>query len=494
MSFLLKPRSDYAVAIFVVLGICLAVIFFDAYIYDVLAYHGPFSAITAGISRLNSYRMSQFMHSRFVGFPPLWRWALAPGFALGMPRFLLLPNLFALLVLVWCARRSLSLPWSWTAAATLIFPISLFGFRSAYQDFFVAALISSGVLCLISSLQLRSTRISVQAVLLLLLPALTKYQGLFQAALALILAIAACLLLDWRRRNPLGPWWKGQIPVYLAGLLLLALHPIHNLITLHNPFFPIATSLFAGPEPSYAAAPTYTKALVPFHALLNHFFSATELDWIARGVVPSYTIDQARAQTQYGGVLDPKAYAGLVRTGGAFGPTYLLVIGANIISIAQAWKKDRLSCHSDPIAFAVLLGFPYIFLAAFLPQSHELRYYLALLILPGLFALGWGRKHWPHQLVVAVVLSMLAISFTLNFTQPIYSTLSTLSKGHGLDYAIHYPSRDLPTPRECLAKANKSHHTLDGRIRTNLSFTTAEAFACRLMLSNAYEIVEGDSH
>lgn len=494
MSLLFKSSADRAIALFMALGICLAFIFFDAYIYDVLAYHGPFSAIAAGIRRLDSYRMSEFMHSRFVGFPLLWRWALAPGLALGMPRLLILPNLLALLALVWSARRTLSLPWPLAAATAFIFPISLFGFRSAYQDFFVAALLCAGVLSLISALQLRSVRIAIQAVLLLWLPALTKYQGLFQAVVALILGIAACLLLELNSRKPWSLWWKGPLPVFLAGLLLFALQPLHNLIALHNPFFPIATAFFTGPEPSYAEAPTYTSALAPFHALLNHLLSASELDWIARGVVPSYTLDQARAQTQYGGSLDPRAFIGLVRTGGAFGPTYLMVIGAYIVSVAQAWKNHRSGCEAGAEAFAVLLGLPYLVLAAFLPQTHELRYYLALLILPALLALGWGWQHWSHRGIVVVLLGMLTISFALNFIQPVHSTLRGLLQGHGLGYAIRYPSRDLPTPQQCLAKAQPSHHTLDGDGRLTLYFPTAEAFACRLVLPDSYFVVEGGAH
>jgi hypothetical protein len=112
------------------LSLLLAAVFFDAYPYDILAYHGPFAAVATGLPRLSHYGMSRFMEHRYQGFPPLWRWLLAPGLGLGLPRLLLLPNLLALLVLIGTCRRCLRLPWPPSLATALLFPIALFGFRT----------------------------------------------------------------------------------------------------------------------------------------------------------------------------------------------------------------------------------------------------------------------------------------------------------------------------------------------------------------------------
>ena len=135
------------------LSLLLAAVFFDAYPYDILAYHGPFAAVATGLPRLSRYGMSTFMEHRYQGFPPLWRWLLAPGLGLGLPRLLLLPNLVALLVLIGTCRRCLRLPWPPSLAAALLFPIALFGFRTPYQDFFVGALGTAAVLLLIEALR-----------------------------------------------------------------------------------------------------------------------------------------------------------------------------------------------------------------------------------------------------------------------------------------------------------------------------------------------------
>lgn len=60
--------SLLAWAVLLVLG--LSAVFFDAFPYDILAYHGPFSALATGIPRLRNYGMSVFMEHRFHGFPP----------------------------------------------------------------------------------------------------------------------------------------------------------------------------------------------------------------------------------------------------------------------------------------------------------------------------------------------------------------------------------------------------------------------------------------
>ncbi len=479
-----------ALALLVALVIGLSTLFYDAFAYDILAYHGPFAAVAAAIPRLSSYSMSESIINRFQGFPPLWRWAMAPGLALGAPRLLILPNVLALIAFVFSARRTLSLPWPLASATALIFPISLFGFRSAYQDFFVAALICAGALSLVAALQRRSIAIACQSVLLLWLPALTKYQGLFQAAVALILALIACIALEKRQFASWAHIWRGPLPFLVFGLLLCALQPLHNLIAHHNPFFPIGTSFFSGPEASYSAAPAYTAPLAPFHSILNHFLSASELDWVARGVVPSYTLDQARAQTQYGGILDPRALTGLVRTGGSFGPIYFVVIGAYAVAVAQAWKAWKAGHAIAAPGCAVLAGMPYLVLVAFLPQTHELRYYLALLILPAILALGWGWQHWAPRGIVLVVSAMLSISFAMNFVQPLHSTLRGLLVGQGPAYAIHYPSRDLPTAAQCLARAQPDQGSVNSR-RTILRLSMPDAFACRLVLPDSYYIVEG---
>jgi len=475
-----------------VLTLLMAVVYFDAFPYDALAYHGPFAAVATGLPRLSRYTMTTFMEHRYQGFPPLWRWLMAPGLGLGLPRLLLLPNLLALLALIASCRRCLGLPWAASLATALLFPIALFGFRSSYQDFFVGALASAAVLLLIESLRQWATAGGGASMAWLALPlltagALTKFQGLFLAVLLLGLALPAALLIGWRA-SPQARWRQGPLPVLLLAVALCSLHPLHNLLSHHNPFFPMQVGPFAGPELKSAdEVPAYSAGLGPFRAFLNHWLSASELDWIARGVVPSYNLDQARAQTQYGGLLDPHPLTADIRTGGSFGPAWLAAMAAYLLSLGQAFRQWRRARSLSPPGWAVLAVAPVLLLGAALPHSHQLRYYLPLLTLPALTALGWSWPHGPRRSITALLLALLMVSLVLNFTQPLHSTLKGWRQGQGAGYAISYPSRDLPS----LATCTRLARPLAGQANT-VVLPTGQAFACRLLLPETLRVQEGE--
>ncbi|MFN9624231.1 MAG: hypothetical protein ACK587_15580 [Cyanobacteriota bacterium] len=476
----------------VLLALALSALFFDAFPYDILAYHGPFSAVATGLPGLSNYGMASFMEHRFQGFPPLWRWLMAPGLGLGLPRLMGVANLLALLVLAWTARAVLRIPWFVTLAATLLFPIALFGFRTPYQDFFVGALTTAGALLLVQALERwgvagQGARAAGPALPLLLAISLTKYQGLFQAVLILVLVGVAILVVAWRRGLAFRDLWTSPLPVVLLTLLLCALHPLHNLLSHQNPFFPIAVGPFPGPEMKGSnEVPAYTMALGPLRTFANFWLSASELDWIARGVVPSYNLDQARAQTQYGGLLDPRALTGLVRSGGSFGPAYLAAMAAYGVAFGQAlggWRREG-SVSSQ--GWSVLVVAPFLLLAPGFPQSHELRYYLALLFLPALTALGWWWEHGSKRWIQAGLLGFLTLALLLVFTQPLHSTAKGLLGGEGLRYALVYPVRDLPSADTCRRLAKPV-----GGAGDTLALPLGQAFACRLHLPANVRIVEG---
>ncbi|MFM7269780.1 MAG: hypothetical protein ACKOZT_14560 [Cyanobium sp.] len=477
-----------------VLSLLLAVVYFDAFPYDALAYHGPFAAVATGLPRLSRYTMTAFMEHRYQGFPPLWRWLMAPGLGLGLPRLLLLPNLLALLVLIASCRRCLGLPWAVSLATALLFPIALFGFRSSYQDFFVGALASAAVLLLIESLRQWATAGGGAAMAWLALPlltagALTKFQGLFLAVLLLGLALPTAVLIGWRA-SPQARWRQGPLPVLLLAVALCSLHPLHNLLSHHNPFFPIAVGPFAGPElKSGDEAPAYTAGLAPLRGFVNHWLSATELDWIARGVAPSYNIDQAGARIQHGGLIDPRELHAEIRSGGSSGLAYLAAMAGYLLAFGQALQRWCAGRSIGPQGWAVLGIAPVLLMGAGLPQSHELRYYLPLLLLPALTALSWGWPSGPRTWFSAMVLGLLMISLALNFSQPLHSTVKVWRRGQGAAYALHYPGRDLPDAATC----RRLGHPWGGQPQT-LQLPTGLAFACRLQLPPSVRVMAAEDN
>ena len=452
-----KPTIFVSVAILI-----LSFVFFDAFIYDVLAYHGPFSVIAAQVQGLSDFQLDRGLLHRYQGFAPLWRFALYPSFFLGWPRLMLLPNFLALTLLCYAMQNLKLLPWHMTICAMFIFPVCLFSYRSGYQDFFVGAIVSASLILLLHSIYHRKLPITVVALVLSLCSSYTKYQGFMQSFLVVLVGYLALIFSHYTSKKD-QLFNRNCLAILGLGFLLISSHSIWNFFVYSNPFYPISVGPFEGPETNYTASSTYTSFLYPLHGSLNHFLSASELDWIFRGVVPNYNIDMARAQTQYGGLLDPRIEIGLIRTGGAYGPAYLATFLVFVYGIIQKLKTFFSAKSLNSADFLFLMTGIYLLTASFLPQSHELRYYLSILILVSLFSISYLYQAGHSCVLYLVLIFFASISFALNFTQPLYSTTK-----NGFGYAVNYPSRDLPNIQDCLNKPDPED--------------SARRFACKLML------------
>jgi len=453
-----KPLLLLAVA-----SLILSLIFFDAYIYDVLAYHGPFSIVATGIERFNHFKLDNFFLQRYNGFAPLWRFTLYPSFSLDLPRLMFIPNALAIIFICWTIHKSTILPWYLTICAIFVFPVSLFSFRSGYQDFFVGATISSAIILLLHSIYERRIILTWISLIAALLASFTKYQGFLQSILFIIIAFLALLASNQFMKND-AKFTKNFLIAFVLGFLFISSHSIYNLHVYSNPFYPIEVGPFHGPEGNYTSAPTYVALVYPFHSLFNHFFSASELDWLFRGVVPNYGIDMARSQTQYGGLLDPVPEVGLIRTGGTYGPAYLFIFIVFISGLYQKLNLFRVSKSLDKNNFVFLMLSLYIMFASFLPQSHELRYYLAPLMLMSISSISYMYGADYKQIAIVAVIFFMSISLAINFVQPLHSTFK-----HGLGYAVNYPSRDLPRVQDCVGASEFNDQ--------------ARRFACLLILN-----------
>ena len=438
----------------------LSLLFFDAYIYDVLAYHGPFSVKATHLKAFLDFQFDQALLGRYQGFAPLWRFALYPSFALGLPRLLLLPNLLILALLCLVCQKLRVLPWHLTTCAIFVFPISLFSFRSGYQDFFVGASVSAALILLLYSIYQNQISTVILSLILAALASYTKYQGLIQAVPIVLLGYIALLLSKYVAKSE-SKFPNQCFAALTIGLLVIGSHSIFNLLVYSNPFHPISVGPFEGSEANYTASSSYTSFIYPLHGFVNHFLSASELDWIFRGVVPYYNIDMARSQTQYGGLLDPSTTTGLVRTGGTYAPAYLAVFLIFVVSLYQKIQSFISSKALNNYDFAFILSALYVLVVALMPQSHELRYYLSIPMVISIFALSTLYQVDQSQLARSAVLALMTLSLVLNFTQPVYSTFKT-----GWQYAINYPSRDLPDVEDC-----------NGEYLTN----SVNRFACKLV-------------
>ena len=459
----------------------LSIIYFDAYRYDVLAYHAPFTALATKISSLRDFELEEFLYNRFLGFPPTWRYALYPGLILNSPRLLILPNLVALMILVYACKSIIKLSVPLSIASVISYPIILYAFRSAYQDFFVGALVTASLFFTLSLVVNFRRSCWFWTTATLILASTTKYQGLIQA-LAVIgigyLFLLTRFLSAVFRYQPKHHSLKGML-FLTVSLLLVLIHPTLNWLIHSNPFFPVEVAGFDGPEFNYTEAQTYTQLFWPLHSFFNHISSATELDWLFRGVVPNYSIDQHASQAQYGGILDPISIKSLIRSGGTFSPFYFSIALPYVFIVFGEWRK-LFTLRSMP-AFRQLVCGASIFsiLVAFMPQSHELRYYLSSLMVPSIittraiFLIPVIRSYLAFMLSIFFVFAM-----TVNFIQPIKTTLEGYLSTGRLGYLYQYPSRDLPTRDYCLSHGSVSADQKTGFLKLN----TGTAFACRIVL------------
>ena len=447
--------------------IVLSIVFYDAFVYDVLAYHLPFSFLRIDFSNQSLLNLDSDLINRFKGFPPLWQFLIAPGILFNMPRLMLIPNLVALILLCATNKKAFKIPWHITIMIIFVFPISLFGFRSAYQDFFAGTTLLNGILIMLAC---RNKILSQQHVylggLLLFTSSLVKYQSLIGALLTLFaLSFISAFNIIRKNESPRD----FVIPLVLT-LCIISIHPTVNYIKYSNPVYPINTPLFKGPEPNYTSTPSYTKRLGILKGPFNHILSATELDWLFRGVIPKYSIDSGHSQTQYGGLLDKRSFngsgvntdTGIVRTGGAFGLSYIFFLA---LSIYICWNS--ISCYNKYMArtsetiyplniqsFNVQIFFIYC-ICLFAPQAHELRYYMILLYIPVVITALYFWNSGKKNLITIVLLYSMTISFALNFSQPLKTTIEHIYLRNSLEYARNYPSRDFPSISKCLEELER---------------------------------------
>jgi hypothetical protein len=136
-----------------------------------------------------------------------------------------------------------------------------------------------------------------------------------------------------------------------------------------NPFFPIATDFLLplpGPWEEYRNYPTYTESLGWLARPANWILSITEIDWKIRGVKAAYSIDSFTGD-------NPERY-GPARTGGFWGAFMMIsmVLGVTLFARTARLNPDAFKRHGFLFSSFLLISA----LTAFMPQSHELRYYL----------------------------------------------------------------------------------------------------------------------
>jgi len=373
--------------------------------WDSWAYHFPFSAQLLNINHYSqSFGLEQSLQVRYEGFP------LIAEFLQGL--FWLttnsisstaLLNSLSLCLFIWCAHRfgkahltilvfgMLSIPMI-AIHATSTYIDLFFGIGVAFQYLFSVMIYkkiqsNDGVM----SLKIWGWCYVISAFIL----GNTKMWGpVLSIALSVFLFIAIVLNNKMRINKNI---FRNIIFVLAIACILSCSTLIKNSLVHHNPIYPIQFKVpilnlqLNGPEIEYKNTPGYAEKYGILSRPIYFLLSITEYDWAIRGVTPYYSVDM-------GSFEKPKSYSA-ARTGGWWGAN--IIISIFLIAALSALAKVN-NLNRNKISFFPLVLFIFITgITSYMPQSHELRYFL----------------YWPILLMFN--LAYLVTNLTLSFRHSI---------------------------------------------------------------------------
>ncbi len=337
--------------------------------WDVWYYHLPFAARVVGLTDAASFTFARSNQARFDGFPLLgeliqgllWR-------ATGRPEC---ANFFALAALpafAWFLKRFFSVPPHLAVVAFLAIPLVQIHATAGYVDFTSNALVTMlGLLAYrqVVRREAPTRRTLVLGSLLAIAAANTKFQ-----LVPVVLVGYVAFVFQARARSPK----RGQRLAMIAiALPLIFATPIKNTIVHGNPVWPIEFHLFGASLPyvehAYASTPQWLER---FPRPIRWAASVLELGLQPIASHHRWSVDQWTPPSDPG-----------YRMGGFFSG-YVVV---TVLALAVGAFLRRTREANVALGFAVGATL----LASFMPQSHELRYYLFwMLLLVSLNLVVWS--------------------------------------------------------------------------------------------------------
>jgi hypothetical protein len=273
---------------------------------------------------------------------------------------IVIPQLLLLAGFVILLQRRVVVSPVLTLVAFCMCPLLMIHAVASYNDLLAGLLIACGLVLIVEILA-EDKDVPTRSWLLLgclfAAASMTKFQSTLVASVVMVFLAIALIL---QRRIT----WHHFLWI-LAIIVAINAWEIRNLLLHDNPFYPITVelagrTLFAGPEQNYVVRPEYGPHIGPFYFLT----SITEFDWIKRGVVPAYSLEM--------GAGDISRAFGQGRTGG-FGQAYIIATGACLIVQILGWRRiDRVQRTLFCLSIVLLVA------TSFMPQSHELRYWIYL--------------------------------------------------------------------------------------------------------------------
>jgi hypothetical protein len=370
--------------------------------WDVWYYHMPFAARLVGIVGADAYVFHPSNEARFEGFPLLgellqgllWRVTGRPE-AANLVAFASAPLLALFLQKRYAVNAGLAV------LALFAVPLVHVHATSSYVDLPANAALAALVLLAIEAWA-KPDRPPALGWALAFAAFAVNTKTLLQplAALALVAIFV---------RAARGPRWK--LAAFVAVLPIVFATPLKNLALHANPWYPVQATVlghaFPGPDTPYSSSPDWLE-----HAPQPARFGASVLEIGLRPLTDSrrWTVDQ----------WTPPDHDGY-RMGGYFG-AYVV---ANLAFLAWRVVKDRVR---EVKVCAIAFG-AFTLVVSFMPQSHELRYYMAWMIV--LVALNlWlaARAGVAQRVLAGTAIAALAVVLAVTRGAYVWPTGATFTE------------------------------------------------------------------
>ncbi len=329
--------------------------------WDVFTYHLPFAALRGGI-RI-THQFSDLLRTRLDGFPPLPHFIQGALWRLtGSVNATGVVGMLALLLFIAYCQVVLRASWWLVAAVALSAPLVIIHAASSYVDLFSNAFLAVGaasVLCAVAYPERANARLLTAAAAAIAGATWSKYQ-MVPAASLIWVSLAFVFL---RPAAAVAVGRKRAAQILSGGLLLAGVPYLVNLARFGNPFWPVRVPLLEDllpwiEDPRFSRIYSRPQSLAGASQVSLFFRSLLEV-----GLPTSYP-DRPRW------VIDQGITAAHLRLGGFW---WVSVVASLAALTFMAVRLDRR--RGLALVGGLFAGIGFV---SFLPQSHELRYYLFL--------------------------------------------------------------------------------------------------------------------
>ena len=362
-----------------------ALLTIDPY-YDTFAYHLPFAARVIGLCPSSCYRMGELLETRFAAFPKTFEllqgavWWLA-----GTPQVVDIVNLAFLAAFAFFLRRVFAVPFAWTLVGLLAVPLIQIHTTASYIDLPLNLTVGVAILAIMDIVRRRGEFGWGDLSLVVGCLAFAANSKLTMIPVAAVLglvvfALLAAQLAAGRAAGPFrrtdGRGWLMLIGLSFVAGVVIAGTALHNLNSFGNPIYPVELHVLGlslpGPESLMvpgddSLAPAWRSVPSP----LRWLASVLEVGGYGDRRLP-WTYDQGFCIT--GPVLQDCVCGSSrsFRMGGYFVGYVLFLIAFLGVQVCRPGMRERRLVLATIGAVTIL--------AAVLPHSHELRYYLFWII------------------------------------------------------------------------------------------------------------------